>query len=144
MSKKNGKMIPCAVCGKESYIVPAREKRGRGKYCSKECMAKGFIAKPRKNHKPEDHSFIHTYSRPTYDGEPYQHNFVRDDAGKLRPEHTVKAEKALGRKLKTGECVHHFDCNPLNNKNSNLLICKTGYHLGLHAKMSKLYAMENF
>jgi len=142
--KKIGRMIPCGACEKEIYVVPSREKDGRDKYCSKDCMAQAYKNKPRRNNKPEDYSFIHTYKRVKYDGSRYSHNYVRDDDGVLRAEHVIKAEKVLGRKLKKGECVHHINCNPLDNRNQNLLICKTGYHLGLHAKMSDLYAMENF
>jgi len=144
MSEKKGKIIPCLVCEKQIYVPPSRVKVGRGKYCSKACMSAGFIAKTRKNQKPADYSFIHTYKRIKYDGSRYSHNYIRDDSGILRAEHVIKAEKVLGRKLKKGECVHHINCNPLDNRNENLLICKTGYHLGLHAKMSDLYARENF
>jgi hypothetical protein len=34
------------------------------------------------------------------------------------------AEKKIGRKLKSGEVVHHKDGNPLNNSPSNLKVYK--------------------
>lgn len=42
------------------------------------------------------------------------------------------AARALGRPLREMEYVHHIDRNPLNNSNSNLVICDPRYHLWLH------------
>lgn len=64
--------------------------------------------------------------------------------GKTRGVHVVKAEVALGRRLKKGEVVHHIDGDPSNNDNSNLLICTIGYHRQLHARMGMRYAAEHF
>ena len=36
--------------------------------------------------------------------------------------HRHMAEKKLGRRLKTGEVVHHKDGNPLNNSPNNLKV----------------------
>lgn len=47
------------------------------------------------------------------------------------------AEEALGRCLKSDEIVHHFDEDPFNNCNSNLLVCKQDYHMWLHGKMRR-------
>jgi len=47
------------------------------------------------------------------------------------------AEEALGRHLKPGEIVHHTNEDPLDNRNSNLLICKQDYHAWLHARMRR-------
>jgi hypothetical protein len=46
--------------------------------------------------------------------------------------HDVIVEKVLGRRLKKGELVHHFDDNGLNNNHNNLLICTRSYHRYLH------------
>lgn len=32
----------CRVCGKAFYVIPSNKKRGKGVYCSKECMAIGY------------------------------------------------------------------------------------------------------
>jgi len=42
------------------------------------------------------------------------------NSGKLV--HRWAAEKKLGRKLRSGEVVHHKDGNPLNNSQSNLKV----------------------
>ena len=49
-----------------------------------------------------------------------------------------KVESVLRRSLKSGEVVHHIDLNPLNTKNSNLLVCTSKYHRGIHNKLRSL------
>ena len=46
--------------------------------------------------------------------------------------HRVIAEKAISRRLRRDEIVHHLDENTLNNKNSNLIVCSRSYHTWLH------------
>ncbi len=48
--------------------------------------------------------------------------------------HRKIVEKALGRKLKTGEVVHHKDHNPENNSLSNLEVLTKTEHDILHFK----------
>ena len=57
--------------------------------------------------------------------------------GTRRLEHHLVAEKALGRKLRRGEHVHHINCNPADNRPENLLICSRAYHATLHWRMSR-------
>ncbi len=59
-------------------------------------------------------------------------------------EHILIAEKALGKKLPENAVVHHADGNPLNNKNSNLVICpNNSYHRHLHRRLNAFNSCGN-
>ena len=53
--------------------------------------------------------------------------------------HREKIEKAIGRKLKADEVVHHRDNNPGNNKLVNLQILSTYEHYLIHKKGKDAY-----
>lgn len=53
-------------------------------------------------------------------------------------EHTVVAEKKLGRTISEDEVVHHLDNNPLNNKYENLMVLTRGQHFQLHRWIDKI------
>lgn len=49
-------------------------------------------------------------------------------------EHVYIASLALGKPIPKGVHIHHVDCNPRNNENTNLVICSSAYHRLLHAR----------
>lgn len=59
-------------------------------------------------------------------------------------EHRLLAEKALGRKLRKDEDVHHVNGRRDDNRPKNLLICDSSYHHWLHNRMAQLYMLEHF
>lgn len=40
MPPTKGKYEVCPICGKDFWLIPSRARKGRGKYCSKECMGR--------------------------------------------------------------------------------------------------------
>lgn len=67
------------------------------------------------------------------------HGYIQVATGRKsrQYEHTIVAERSIGRKLRRGEVVHHINCDRTDNRPENLLVCTIKYHLQLHARMRK-------
>lgn len=56
-------------------------------------------------------------------------------------EHTRVAQRALGRPMPAGACVHHVNGDPSDNRPGNLVICEDrAYHNLLHQRLRALRA----
>lgn len=56
-----------------------------------------------------------------------------------RKEHFIVAEEKIGRPLRTGEVVHHIDCDKLNNAPENLLILESeAEHRRIHNQLNEV------
>lgn len=50
-------------------------------------------------------------------------------------EHVLVVERALGKPIRRGAEIHHFDENKQNNANNNLVLCQDrAYHMLLHQR----------
>ena len=58
--------------------------------------------------------------------------------------HVLIAERALGKPLPSGACVHHANGDPSDNDPHNLVICPDqSYHLLIHMRMRAFAASGN-
>lgn len=131
----------CPTCG-EVFVARRRYRKTNPArqqiFCSRQCYFKSPDYRP--PHKKGDRA-NNWKGGISMDGHGYLIHTAGDNYG--RAVHRVIAEKALERKLKRNETVHHIDGDKLNNKNSNLLICTVQYHSWLEKKMARLYQLEH-
>jgi hypothetical protein len=111
----------CIQCGKRFCIDASRVANGRGKNCSRQCMAEGKKGKA-------------FYSRP-YTGKNYK---IKGTGGvDHHLLHREIAEKALGKPLPEKAVVHHVN----GTKIGSLVICEDrSYHNLIHVRM-RAYAV---
>jgi len=114
----------CAICD-EAYL---RNSRSFGSCCSSSCHNKLHPAQPHRERKTWDHGEGH---------------MVGQLNNKIHYIHRKIAEKVMGRQLKRNEVVHHINMEKDDNRNSNLMICDSSYHMWLHNRMAKAWAEDN-
>lgn len=129
---KGGKITRnCFICHKEFSVNPSVIKFGGGKFCSRQCHYKFQKITPNKGwfkpgirgttngryrHKKTGYIWIY---KPDYSN--YQSVYV--------PEHKLVMEEKIGRRLTSGEVVHHINRKPADNRPGNLyLFSSRGAH----------------
>lgn len=121
LGRRNGKNVPCDVCGKKIY-VPKYEFKFEHHFCSNQCRMKWTV----KEQLPS--VSIKKDSNAT-------DNWYKTINGRLA--HRVVMEKIIGRPLTSTEVVHHIDGDKSNNSPYNLMLFKNkAEHCKWHHKLS--------
>ena len=159
MPKKLHEGLPrkdsCLYCGNVIYLCITRD-LWRKQFCSRSCRTKWqhehnhIMGMKDKSHTDQTKRKIASYDKsgpnnPSWKGGRLVGKYIKlwtKDGHRL--EHVLKAEKALGRRLKKGEVVHHINGDKHDNRNDNLIVCTRSYHQWLHKRMSFLYQQEHF
>lgn len=153
--QKVRKDVTCKGCGVIIHVKPSEIRRGKGNYCTRACYFEyrkrtRTIECEKCGVSFERHNINRRYcSRACFekalqDQEVHDYRIYLANGGypamKSKTIHRVIAERVLGRPLKEREVVHHINCNKLDYRNSNLLICTQSYHRFLHDRMARKYA----
>lgn len=116
--------VTCKECGKVFETPPSRIKSGRGKHCSRECYYTSLHAK---------HPLGVVDGFKVYKGNNgYARIALSRGRGNEKYLHVYIVEKYLGRFLEKGECVHHINGNPLDNRPENLEVLTAKQHTAKH------------
>src|SRR5215471_10592567 len=133
LTKKASKVIHpiqrCKWCNKQFKSPVKRVTNGvqiRGEYCSNSCRAYARNGKKAPRWKGGKHTRSDGYVRV------FLSSNQRTGKNKYQFEHVLVMEKHLGRKLKTGEIVHHKNGKKDDNRLANLQLETQSSHTRLH------------
>lgn len=115
--------LNCLNCSSDFLRATWDVKRGRTKFCSRNCSFK--------YHKGENSN---TYKGGWTSSHGYKKQMVE---GKEVYEHRMVVERGLGRKLESHEDVHHIDGNKLNNDPNNLVVLSKREHTIIHDRVGE-------
>lgn len=128
----------CTVCGKTFLLYGAHT----GKYCGRRCYLRGRKGQPNPGAAKRPGYYLYGGYRWVRIVGPRHGRSGKFRRGRVQ-EHVLIAETALGRRLKKGEVVHHFNLVKLDNRHANLLICGQDYHRMVHDRMAQAWAREH-
>lgn len=117
--RRIGIIVSCEVCGKDVYSSPHRLRR----FCSTKCRDIGFTG--------SGSTSFNGGSTITREG--YKRISSGNNAG--RYEHTIIAEKQIGRHITSDEQVHHINGDKLDNRPTNLLVVTKSWHSKIHQRL---------
>ncbi len=158
-NKRKQVKFNCEICGKEVSQRLSDYKKGKGHhFCSKICTGKwvsenltgenSYLHGKKQSKEHVEKRVSKTSGENHYNwknGKTIHQGYVYITLdGRRGYEHTLVAEKALGRRMKKGEVVHHINGNRSDNRNKNLLICDKSYHGWFEKRMAQLYKEEHF
>lgn len=160
MEKVKRLALSCLKCGKTHLKLPCQLKRGRGKFCSKQCKQEHSRTQVAvvcdgcevqfKKFPCEIKDSENFCTKICYDKHRRMHaketTYLK--VGTVH-EHILVAEKVLKRKLLPDEVVHHIDEVKHNNKPENLAVLPSQQlHARFHRKPSTVdltpYLLKNY
>lgn len=149
--------MTCLRCGKQFMTIPSLIKKGKGKWCSRECFitvkeytcdycGREFKRRPTNISPTSKHIFCSREctnkglkrkvgpDNPNWKGIIYSDTYPKIRInGSYKRMHRVVMEEHLGRPLSPEEHVHHINGDKTDNRLENLQVVTNSQHRKVHA-----------